>query len=52
MFNDDIDLCKLMRSYAFMSPHIAHSELGCFMDTPYETENDNDRSLSENEESK
>ncbi|WP_176961668.1 hypothetical protein [Mariprofundus sp. NF] len=49
MFNDDIDLGKLMRSYAYMSPHIAHSELGCFMDLPYEHELDDEAKFSEEE---
>lgn len=47
MFNDDIDLGKLMRSYAYMSPHIAHSELGCFMDLPYEDEPEDKQKFSD-----
>lgn len=49
MFNDDIDLGKLMRSYAYMSPHIAHSELGYFMDLPYEYKPKDEQKFSDNQ---
>ncbi|GAV19504.1 hypothetical protein MMIC_P0438 [Mariprofundus micogutta] len=38
MFNDDLDLCKIMRCYAQMNPHIAHAEIAFLMDLPCDDE--------------
>jgi len=38
MFNDDLDLSKIMKCYAQMNPHIAHADLAFLMDLPNEEE--------------
>jgi len=45
MFNEDLDLAKIMKSCAQMNPHIPHSEIAFLMDMPGEPEIDYEESF-------